>query len=91
MSSFKNEKHRKKKLRYKENIEIDVNDGTIKSKKIKSGYIKSDQLFYFNKKTTKYYVVGQVDGDVLIKVLEHISYLDSLGLLKQNIWNIIKQ
>ena len=90
MSSFKNDDHKKKKLMYKENLEIDVNDGLINSKKIKNGYIKTDQLFYFNKKQSDYYVVGQVDGDVLIRILDHISYLDNLGLLKQNIWSILE-
>lgn len=90
MSSFKDDNHKKRKLKYKENIEIEVKDGVINSKSIKNGYIKADQLFYFNKKSTDYYVVGQVDGDVLIRILEHISYLDNLGLLKQNLWNIIK-
>ncbi len=90
MSSFKNREHRKRKLNHKENIEINVTDGIINSKNVKNGYIKTDQLFYFNKKLTDYYVVGQVDGDVLIKILEHISYLDKLGLLKQNIWNIVE-
>lgn len=35
-----------------------------------------------------YFVVGQVDGDVLIRILERIKYLDTKGILKQNIENL---
>lgn len=37
---------------------------------------------------THYFVVGQVDGDVLIRILERMQYLDMKGNLKQNIANI---
>lgn len=88
MSSFKNNDHRANKLKHIENIEIRTIDGKIYDEKIKSGYIKVDQLFYFNKRKIQYFVVGQVDGDVLLKILEHLDYLDSLNLVKQNIYNL---
>lgn len=78
MSSFKSDKHKRLKLKYIENIEINKKDG----------YIKADQLHYFSKSKTTYYVVGQVDGDVLIRILERIQYLDTKGKLKQNIENL---
>ena len=34
------------------------------------------------------FVGGQVDGDVLIKLLQRMQYLDTKGKLKQNIENI---
>lgn len=55
---------------------------------MKHGYIKADQLYYFNKKKINYFVVGRIDGDVLIKLLERINYLDTKGKLKQNIENL---
>lgn len=88
MSSFKNNSHKIKKLKHIENIEINASDGTIGRDNLKNGYIKVDQLFYFKKKKTKYFVVGQVDGDVLLKIIEHLNYLDSQNLLKQNIYNL---
>lgn len=88
MSSFKSEKHKKKKLKYKENMEISEKEGKINNKDLKDGYAKLDQLYYFEKKKTNYFVVGQVDGDVLINILQYIQYLDSKGKLKQNIENI---
>lgn len=88
MSSFKSEEHKHRKLKYEENIEIKEQDGKINHKKLKDGYIKADQLHYFNKNNTVYFVVGQVDGDVLIKLLQRMQYLDTKGKLKQNIENI---
>ena len=88
MSTFKSEEHKKKKLKYKENMEIVEKDGTINDRNLKSGYVKADQLHYLKKEKTNYFVVGQVDGDVLIKLLELIEYLDTKGNLKQNLENL---
>lgn len=88
MSSFKSEEHKKKKLKYEENIEITEKEGKINNRDLRDGYIKADQLHYFNKKKTNYFVVGQVDGDVLIRLLQRMQYLDTKGNLKQNIENI---
>lgn len=88
MSSFKSEEQKTKKLKYKENIEIKEKDGTINNHDLRNGYIKADQLHYFKKSKTNYFVVGQVDGDVLIKILQRMQYLDTKGKLKQNLENI---
>jgi len=88
MSSFKSEEHRAKKLQYEENLEVTETEGKINNRDLRDGYIKADQLHYFNKENTNYFVVGQVDGDVLIKLLEKMQYLDTKGKLKQNIENI---
>jgi len=88
MSSFKNEEHKIKKLKYEENLEVIENNGVISNHNLKDGYIKVDQLHYFKKDITNYFVVGQIDGDVLIKILQMIQYLDTKGKLKQNIENI---
>ena len=55
----------------------------------KSGFVKADRLFYFNKKKSNYYVVGQVDGDVLLKLLDRIGYLDEHDKLFINIKNLL--
>ena len=88
MSSFKSEEQKNKKLKYKENIEIKEHDGTINNHDLRDGYIKADQLHYFKKDKTYYFVVGQVDGDVLIEILKRMQYLDTKGKLKQNLENI---
>lgn len=88
MSSFKTEKQRQKKLKYEENLEIEEKDGIINNHNLKHGFVKADQLHYFKKEKTKYFVVGQVDGDVLIRILQLMQYLDTKGKLKQNIENL---
>lgn len=88
MSSFKSKEQKKRKLKYEENIEITEKEGKINNRYLRDGYIKADQLHYFNKKNTDYFVVGQVDGDVLIRLLQRMQYLDTKGSLKQNIENI---
>ena len=50
ISSFKNEKHKERKLNFRENLEIiefEKNGKKIKPKK--DSYIKEDQLIYFKK------------------------------------------
>lgn len=89
MSSFKNNDQRNKKIRYKENLEIMESDFDLSGRPKKSGFVKADQLFYFNKKKSNYYVVGQVDGDVLLKLLDRIGYLDEHDKLFINIKNLL--
>lgn len=88
MSSFHTDSQRNKKLKYQANLEVTEKDGVINNHNLKKGYIEVDQLFYFDKLKTNYFVVGQVDGDVLIKILQLIEYLDTKGKLKQNIENL---
>ena len=61
MSSFKNESHRKRKLKYKENLEIKSRDIIANYKNKKIGYIKADQLIYFDKKKKSYFVAFRHD------------------------------
>lgn len=83
MSSFKNEKHKKKKLKYKQNIEIiDKNILSNRKTKGKTGYIKVDQLIYFNKKKIKYYVLGHISDELLNELLSVIETLSKRKKLK---------
>lgn len=65
-------------MKYKENLEILETDLDLSRRPKKSGFVKADQLFYFNKKKSNYYVVGRVDEDVLLKLLERVGYLDGM-------------
>lgn len=56
MSSFKNQEHKERKLSYKENLEITSDNIISNNKNSKGGYIKADQLFYFDKSKLDYYV-----------------------------------
>lgn len=88
MSSFKDEEHRRKKLSYKGNMEITSDDIISNTKNGKSGYIKADQLFYFNKSKLDYYVFAQVDRELLDELIRLIIELRYERKLKMNIKNI---
>lgn len=89
MSSFKSEEHRIKKLRFQENIEI-LGEEVISKifKNSKSGFVKADQLIYFDKKKINYYVLGHVSRDLLDELMMIIITLNKNGKLKQNVSNL---
>ena len=83
MSSFKNEMHKKKKLKYKQNIEI-IDKNILSNRKTngKTGYIKADQLIYFNKKKIDYYVLGHISDELLNELLTVIEFLSKKKRIK---------
>lgn len=89
MSSFKDEEHRRKKLRFEENLEI-IDDDIMSDKPTnnKSGFIKADQLIYFDKKKIDYYVLGRISDDLLDELLMLLMLLNNKGKLKSNTYNI---
>ena len=90
MSSFKSEEHRIKKLRFEENLEV-ISSDIISDLPInnKNGFIKADQLFYFDKKKVNYYVFGTLSEDLLDELLLLLISLNEKGKLKHNISNIM--
>ncbi len=77
LCSFHDETHRNKKLKYKENLEIN-NKNLLLSKRAndKNGFIKADQLYYFDKSLIKYYIIGNLNLDNLNNLLKIINELD---------------
>lgn len=64
MSSFKSEAQREKKLRYPGNFEITAEDKQIGSwAHGKSGYIKAEQFYYFDKTNLDYTVIGSLTSE----------------------------
>ena len=89
MSSFKSNSHKRKKLRFKENVEIMSKDIiSYISTNDKNGFIKADQLFYFDKQKIKYYVIGRISYELLDKLIIIILALNDKGILKYNTHNI---
>lgn len=88
MSSFKDEEHKKRKLQYKENLEITSDDINSDCKNGKSGYIKADQLIYFDKDKIDYYLFGHVDSELLDELIRLIVELKVENKLKANTRNI---
>ena len=89
MSSFKSEEQRMKKLKFEENVEI-LGKQIISNIPInnKSGFIKADQLIYFDKKKIDYYLLWHISEELLDELTMIIVSLSQKGLLKQNISNI---
>lgn len=88
MSSFKDEDNRKKKLRYKENLEVCSDDILSEKTNKKVGYIKADQLHYFNESTIEYYVLAQLESELLDELVNLIIELNNDGVLKINLFNL---
>ena len=88
MCSFHDEDHKSKKLRFEENFPI--KEELISGKRInnKDGYIKADQLFYFDKKTIDYKVIAHMDSELLDDLVQLILVLNEKGKLKQVITNL---
>ena len=84
MSSFKNEEQRMKKLKFQENVEI-LSKNIISNLPVnkKGGFVKANQLFYFDKSKIDYYVLGHIDEELLDELTMIIVSLSNKGLLKQ--------
>ncbi|EDS77118.1 conserved hypothetical protein [Clostridium botulinum C str. Eklund] len=76
MSSFKNKKQQEKKLQYAGNFPITHNDTVTHPDNGKDGYIKAEQLYYFNKDKLDYMVIGQIKPEAFNLLMEFIEKLD---------------
>lgn len=73
MSSFKDEKQKQKKLSYPGNFPITHNDTVVTNDNGKSGYIKTEQLYYFKKEKINYTVIGEVKEEIFDLLIEFIE------------------
>ena len=85
MSSFHSDEHREHKLRFPGNLEFDTSEEMVTNGNNKSGYIKADQLYYFNKSEIDYYVIGVVSPDLFIRLIELIESLESIEHITDNL------
>ena len=91
MSSFKSIEHRRKKLKFMENIEIVSKDIISEIPKNKhSGFIKADQLIYFDKSKINYYVFGHVSEELLNKLMLVMLTLSKNNKLRNNTNNLVE-
>lgn len=91
MSSFHDKKHRNKKLSYSGNFEYSPSDQVVGHGNNKRGFIKANQLYYFDSSKIEYRVIGSVLPGVLealllfaqsLKSVEHIT--DNLHMQDEN-------
>jgi len=89
LSSFKSEEHRLQKLKFRENLEY-IGNAIISSlpTNSKNGFIKANQLIYFDKETIDFYVLGHISDELLDELLMLILALNSKNKLINNICNL---
>lgn len=73
MSSFKDEKQKKKKLSFPGNFPIVPEDLETIEGNNKSGYIKAEQLYYFNKAKISFIVIGSLKEEIFNLLLQFIE------------------
>lgn len=76
LSSTKTPEQRERKLSFKENFPIKSTDTVTMPHNSKDGYLKLDQLYYFNKEKIEYVLIGHLKEDVLRRVLKYIENSD---------------
>ncbi len=73
MSSFKSEEHKSRKLSFNCNVLVKPSDSTIENGNNEEGYIKADQLYYFNEKKSNYVVIGKISNEVLERLFSLLA------------------
>ena len=73
LSSFKTATQKQQKLSYPGNFPISNDDTITNPDNGKDGYLKTDQLYYFNKEKTDYEVIGYIKPDILKLIFEFIE------------------
>ena len=86
--SFHNEEHKNKKLKYEGNLLVNIKQ--IHGKKINNqqGYIKANQLYYFDKSIIDYKVIAHIDSELLDDLVQLILALcnnDKLRIITTNL------
>lgn len=88
LCSFHSEEHKNKKLRFKQNLPLQEEKISGSSINNKEGFIKADQLYYFDKNKIEYKVLAHVDAELLDELVQLILELKEEGLLKPIYTNI---
>ena len=76
LSSFKDDKQRKRKLSYPGNFPISHNDTDTNPDDGKDGFVKADQLYYFSKDKIDYNIIGDMKQDKFNELMEYIENSD---------------
>lgn len=73
LSSFKGETQKRRKLSYDGNFPISHDDTETDPHNTRNGYIKADQLSYFNKNKISYTVIGSMKPDIFELLVEFVE------------------
>lgn len=88
LCSFHDDEHKRKEMRYKQTLPVKEEKISGENINSKEGYIKADQLYYFDKNKIQYKVLAHIDQDLLDKLVQLIVELNDEGLLKPVYTNI---
>lgn len=92
MSSIKNEEHKNKiQSYYPKDMIVEFNDAQISNGNKKDGFIKANQLYYFQRDNIDYFRIGKLNESTLDKLLQLIKLNDQNGELIANYNNIIQK
>lgn len=72
ISAFKDEDHKIRKMRSPGNFPIVLDAYDVEMGNSNEGYIKADQIFYFQKENIEYEVIGKVASDKFNSLLAFI-------------------
>lgn len=78
MSSFdgKGEEYKQRKLSYPENMPYSPTDENIVNGHGKEGFIKAGVYFFFDKSTIDFRVIGNIQIELYLKLMEFINNMD---------------
>lgn len=85
MSSFKNIEQKERKLNYPGNIEIKYTDQNVINSNQKDGFIKTDQLYFFDENITDFSIIGSINEEFMEKLFEFIKNLDDFKIILDNL------
>lgn len=88
MCSFHSEEQKKRKLNIESNLEVVPEHITGSKLNDKSGYIRADELFYFNKNKIEYKVIAHMDDELLDELVQLIIKLHDKNKDKNVITNL---
>ena len=88
LCSFHNGKHKQNKLRYKQTLPVREEKISGENINNKEGFIKADQLYYFDKNKIEYKTLAHVEPELLDELVQLILELKEEGLLKPIYTNI---
>jgi len=76
LSSFKSTQQRAKKLSYPGNFEVTREDTVISYGNDKDGFIKTEQLYYFDISNLDYAVIGSMRPEAFERLIDFIKSLN---------------
>ncbi len=91
LCSFHDENHKKKKLKFKQNLAVKEEKISGENINSKEGFIKADKLYYFDKNKIEYKVIAHMDSELLDELVQLILKLQKENLLIPIYTNIVKK